>query len=145
MNESSATRVIHDVLPETKMRVWKIADQYTAGIPDAYYGGDNGKSLWTEYKITKRKTTPTRLDVSPLKKNSGRLSHKQQKWLNSHHERNHNVAVTVIHYRPRNAMYYVFRKGQWNTPQSVDNLLVFFNVRDYAHWIMAQTDTNNNE
>lgn len=129
------------------MCIWKIIDQFTNGIPDAYYGGAGGRSLWIEYKLTKRKTPPKSLDVSPLNNNSGKLSSKQQQWLNAHADRGHNVAVVMIHYKPRNTEYYVMREGQWNTKQDTSDLLRF-NQQGLLDWIMSETGMsgyNNNE
>lgn len=119
------------------MVVWKIADRYTNGIPDAYYGGEEGRSLWIEYKLLKRTTDPQTLDISPAHSKTGRLSTKQQDWLNCHHKMGHSVAAVVMHYRPRNTTYYVFLNGQWNTQQHT-NVLLQMNQGEFVKWVSKQ-------
>jgi hypothetical protein len=144
VNESGATRALNDKLPSAGLLIWKVADQFTNGVPDCYYAGHNGQSLWIEYKLKKWKLPPKSINVSPKNKVSGRLSAKQQDWLNKHHERGHNVAVVMIHYRPRNAEYYVFRDRQWDTPQE-SKYLLHFNQQDYVEWILTQMRITTNE
>jgi hypothetical protein len=139
LNESAATAIVHKGLPKRAMRIWKTSDSYTAGVPDAYYGGNYGSSLWAEYKITKLKNDLKTLDVSAGTKGNGRLSAKQQEWLNDEYARGHNVAVILIHYRPRNTHYYVLRNGQWNERQDA-NCITRFDKAGLIAWIMEEVD-----
>jgi hypothetical protein len=128
------------------MRVWKISDTFTAGIPDAYYSGNEGCSLWVEYKIVKLKNDLKTLDVSAGTKGNGRLSAKQQEWLNDEYARGHNVAVILIHYRPRNTIYYVLQNGSWNKRQDA-NYITRFDKPTLIRWLLGQVgvtgpDTN---
>jgi hypothetical protein len=119
------------------MRIWKISDTFTAGIPDAYYGGNYGRSLWSEYKIVKLQNDLKTLDVSAGTKGNGRLSTLQELWLNDEYARGHNVAVILIHYRPRNTRYYVLRDGQWNERQDAASTMSF-DKDGLIAWIMEQ-------
>jgi hypothetical protein len=119
------------------MRIWKISDSYTAGIPDAYYGGNYGSALWAEYKITKSKNDLKTLDVSANAKGQGRLSPKQQQWLNDEYARGHNVAVILIHYRPRNTRYYVLQDMEWIIRQEA-KYIMSFDKAGLVAWISGQ-------
>jgi hypothetical protein len=138
MNEAGATAAIHKRLPSTEMEVWKIADRYRSGIPDAYYGGPENGSLWVEYKIIKNKTTPKQLDVSPASSGSS-LSVKQEKWLNDHYARGHAIAVVVIHYRPRNSRYYVLLDKEWSGRNPTDDI-ISMDLDEYVHWILTSVN-----
>jgi hypothetical protein len=139
LNESAATAIVNAGLPKRRMRVWKVSDTFTSGIPDVYYGGNYGRSLWAEYKIVKLKNDLKTLDVSAGTKGNGRLSAKQQEWLNDEYARGHNVAVILIHYRPRNSHYYVLRDGQWNERQDA-NRITRFDKPSLIAWILDEVD-----
>tara|TARA_B100000401_G_C52680497_1_gene659433 strand:+ start:398 stop:835 length:438 start_codon:yes stop_codon:yes gene_type:complete len=67
MNEHSFVKSVHRKLDKS-VYVWKIADRYSGGVPDAMYAGPAG-ILFIEYKyikLPKRPTTIIKTGLSPL-------------------------------------------------------------------------------
>lgn len=67
MNEHSFVKSVHRKLDKS-VYVWKIADRYSGGVPDAMYAGPAG-ILFIEYKyikLPKRLTTVIKTSLSPL-------------------------------------------------------------------------------
>ena len=67
MNEHSFVKSVHRKLDKS-VYVWKIADRYSGGVPDAMYAGPAG-ILFIEYKyikLPKRPTTIIKTSLSPL-------------------------------------------------------------------------------
>tara|TARA_B100000945_G_scaffold160833_1_gene129146 strand:- start:1402 stop:1839 length:438 start_codon:yes stop_codon:yes gene_type:complete len=67
MNEHSFVKSVHRKLDKS-VYVWKIADRYSGGVPDAMYAGPAG-ILFIEYKyikLPKRLTTFINTGLSPL-------------------------------------------------------------------------------
>ena len=90
MNESKFVKKVHRLLPD-EIFIWKIADPFQGGVPDAQYFGQTGQSLFVEYKyIKKRPVRPTTV-VKP------NLSVQQINWLNLLYERQQNVFVVLGH------------------------------------------------
>jgi len=90
VDEHSFIKKVHRLLPNS-IFLWKIADPFQGGVPDALYFGQDGTTLFVEYKfVQKRPVRPTTI----IKPN---LSAQQQIWLSSLHERKQNVLVVLGH------------------------------------------------
>ena len=76
MNEHSYVRSIHKKLPDT-VYTWKIHDSYAGGVPDAWYHGPSGKSIFIEYKYVKTLPQRAATIVRPA------LSMLQLNWITS--------------------------------------------------------------
>lgn len=92
MNESGFIRSVNQHLPDEVYR-WKIADRFTAGVPDTWYSGAGG-SLFIEYKLLKTK---------PANFFTPKLSKLQLHWLNNRY--NEGVDVAVIIGMPRGGLF----------------------------------------
>lgn len=84
MNEHSFVKGIHRRLPKGIYR-WKIHDQYTNGVPDAWYSGPGG-DLWVEYKYLK---------IAPKRSFTPKLTKLQLRWLLAREREGRFVAVVV--------------------------------------------------
>ena len=121
MTEADYTRAVHKRLPACVYR-WKIADRFTAGIPDAYYS--NSSDLWVEYKYIK--SVPAKKLIIPA------LSALQRKWLTDRKTEGRNVAVIVG--TPQGA---VISTNQLEWVQGIP-CLEFLHRKDVAAWIADQ-------
>lgn len=87
MNESSFIKSIHTKLPRSIYK-WKINDNLTNGVADAYYSAKGG-DLWVEYKyiptLPKRETTPIKTC----------LTEQQAIWLDARSKEGRNVALVI--------------------------------------------------
>lgn len=87
MNEHSFVKSIHRKLPK-EIYVWKIADRYSGGVPDAMYAGPNG-ILFIEYKfvkaLPKKPETLIKTTLSPL----------QTQWITRMQNWNHSVLLVI--------------------------------------------------
>lgn len=84
MNEHGYVQSVHRALPPVVYR-WKIADRYTAGVPDAWYSGPVG-DVWVEWKYLPR--TPTRMFKNPL-------TPLQRRWLAARRAEGRKVAAII--------------------------------------------------
>lgn len=84
MNEHGFIQAVHRMLPKEVYK-WKIADRYTAGIPDCMYITDSGRIVFVEYKYLK--VLPRTL--KPL------ATELQQYWLTQRANQNVKVALVV--------------------------------------------------
>jgi len=88
MNEHSYVRSIHRHLPDDVF-MWKICDKFAGGVPDAWYHGPDGDSLFVEYKFIStfpaRKHTRVRPKISSLQTN----------WLTQRKDAGINVALVI--------------------------------------------------
>jgi hypothetical protein len=101
---------------------WKISDRFTAGIPDAYYSGNNG-DLWVEYKWLGK---PTKALPKPA------LSELQKDWLLNQHRNGRNVAVIVG--TPERSV--IYPKDTWH--KDPDSSIIVQNKKDVVQWIIHQ-------
>jgi hypothetical protein len=87
MNEHSFVKSIHRKLPK-EVLVWKIADRYSGGVPDAMYAGPKG-ILFIEYKyvksLPKKLETVIKTTLSPL----------QEQWITRMQGWNHSVLLVI--------------------------------------------------
>lgn len=111
MNEAQFIKAIQTRLPST-IRVWKVHDRFTGGVPDLCLTAPNGKILWAEIKYRPR--FPTRC-VKP------NLSAGQLDWLNWHHANGHRAIVIMG--TPLGAT--VFTDGAWNEAKTAPTKLSY--------------------
>jgi len=87
MNEHSFVKSIDRKLPK-EVLVWKIADRYSGGVPDAMYAGPKG-ILFIEYKyvksLPKKLETVIKTTLSPL----------QEQWITRMQGWNHSVLLVI--------------------------------------------------
>lgn len=87
MNEHSFIKSIHSKL-DAKVFVWKIADRFQGGVPDAYYSGPTGY-MYVEYKYQPK--LPTKQETK-VKIN---LSELQRLWLAKAKSHNHLAYIAL--------------------------------------------------
>jgi hypothetical protein len=119
VKESTYLRSVNKKLPKT-VYVWKIADQFTSGVPDCWYSSPDG-DLFVEWKYTK----------SLKRSHTPQLSELQKLWLNERHAEGRNVAVIV----GSTDGCLILTDGKWNAPQTINQLL---SKEETAAWIAAR-------
>ena len=119
MRESTYLRSVNKKLPG-EIYVWKVADQFTSGVPDCWYSSPDG-DLFVEWKYAK----------SLKRQHKPQLSALQKLWLNARLAEGRNVAVIVG--SPDGCLTYT--NGEWNSAKKVTALL---SKDETAAWIAAQ-------
>jgi hypothetical protein len=101
MIEAQYTRNVHKKLPST-VYAWKINDNYTIGVADAFYRRLNGKGTptWAEYKYIKSLPKKPETIVKP------KLSDKQKQFLKEAHNAGEN-AVVIIGYKSKGVLLHL--------------------------------------
>jgi hypothetical protein len=119
MNEAGFTRAVNDLVKRIspEVRVWKISDRFTRGVPDCRYSGPTG-SLFVEYKWSK---TLARNAKPALRTN-------QQLWLEAEH--NYGTHVAVVLGTPEKCL--IFDQLAWKNPSSAEHAV---SRREVAEWI----------
>ena len=85
MHETTYIRSVNRLLPND-IYCWKVNDQYTSGVPDCWYSGEQS-DLWIEWKYVRK--LPKRAVVKP------NLSELQKNWLRERHRQGRKTAVVV--------------------------------------------------
>ena len=133
MKEAGYTAAVKDKLDPARVYAWKVADRYTAGVPDNWYSGRVGamRDLWVEYKYLPR--LPKVIDLTKGK--NPMLSKLQQGWLQDRHAEGR--AVAVILGSPFGGM--VFPALSWQAPIAKETFLreaaQLRYPRDVAGWL----------
>jgi len=123
MIESGFTSAVNDLVRQLapEVRIWKISDRFTRGIPDCRYSGPGG-SLFIEFKW--RKSLP-RTAITPA------LRLNQQLWLEAEHQFNTRVAVVIG--TPKQCL--VFPGLEWKIPRNAEHAIT---RKEVAEWIVSQ-------
>jgi len=123
MTEPGFTRAVNDLVKRLapEIRIWKISDRFTRGVPDCRYSGPEG-SLFIEFKW--RKSLPRTAIVPELRLN-------QQLWLEAEHQYGTHVAVVIG--TPKQCL--IFDGLQWKTPRTAEHAIT---RQEVAAWIVSQ-------
>ena len=122
MHESDYITAVGRLLP-THMLKWKINDNFTSGVPDAYYSG--GKAdIWIEYKLVRDNP----------KKHTPKLSSLQKVWLRNQYHRGRRVAVIV---GVKGGKGVIIEHLKWEKQCDMTQIKT---KREIAAWIEQQTN-----
>lgn len=117
MNEHDAIKRIHDKkrktnsIDRTKVRVWKVRDDFTAGVPDCMYLSRVTRSqpLYVEYKHIKKLPARDSTMIVP-KWHSG----EQKEWLNEMHSAGCSALVIITFGEGREAGAIILYDKEWD-------------------------------
>lgn len=132
MNEHGFIKAVHRKLPPALYR-WKIHDNFTGGVPDAWYAGPNG-SLFIEYKyVTLPKKPSTRIKTG--------LSALQLAWLDTMCD--YKVVVAVIIGSKTGAI--ILTRKDWHKPLFNTDFDQGLSIANTSKWIAEKLNGNQNE
>jgi hypothetical protein len=89
MTEHHFVKAVHRKL-DSRIKVWKILDDYHGGVSDALYFGTEGRHLFVEYKYAKE--LPVRMTTRVAKTELPPL---QQEWFQDLKDRGQPVCVII--------------------------------------------------
>jgi hypothetical protein len=126
MTEHAFVKSVHRKL-DSRIKVWKIIDDYHGGVSDALYFGTEGRHLFVEYKFVKE------LPVRPMtivKKSE--LPPLQQEWFQDLKDRGQPVCVVIGYGIPRHYKGYI-------TWEPADTLCGITKA-DFVRWTLSKDE-----
>ena len=135
MIESQFTRNIHKRLPP-HIFAWKISDNFSGGVPDAFYRtlGGKGQHLWVEYKFIKALPKRSSTLIKP------NLSEQQLLWLQQAVNAGEQALVIVgveNEKRQRGASGFILQPHEWE--HGITQGVAFSRLKSYEE--LAKTIT----
>jgi hypothetical protein len=108
---------------------WKIHDNITSGIPDAYFSGP-ARDLWIEFKFANE--LPKQINLV-TRQGHPCLSHKQTNWLDRRQAEGRNVAVVLSNMQSS----IILINGDWHDTIDTTTQMTL-SRQQVAEWITHQ-------